>query len=177
MDGIGLIIGRDLSIGGGGHGRHLAFAKDGIAQNAAFGPDVILAVAGIKCRQFGRRYLKAIVVTEDVDLLECVSPYDDAAGLLFDTHCADLPGGTGQVFDWGRLSTDVRRRLSPPLILSGGLDAGNVGRAIREVGPWAVDVSSGVEQRDSAGKPLRGLKDALRIAAFVEGVRIADRAS
>jgi phosphoribosylanthranilate isomerase len=45
------------------------------------------------------------------------------------------------------------------------------------VEPWGVDVSSGVEQRDSAGGPRRGIKDALRIAAFVEGVRSADRAS
>jgi phosphoribosylanthranilate isomerase len=60
------------------------------------------------------------------------------------------------------------------LILSGGLDALNVGRAIRDVQPFAVDVSSGVEERDAAGAPRRGLKDAARIRAFVEGVRSAD---
>ncbi|HSQ81021.1 MAG TPA: phosphoribosylanthranilate isomerase [Casimicrobiaceae bacterium] len=127
------------------------------------------------CRSFGRRYLKAIPVKEGVDLLECTRPYGDAAGLLFDTHLeGDLPGGTGRVFDWRRLSDGVRAALGPRLILSGGLDAGNVERAIREVDPWAVDVSSGVEERDLEGKPRRGLKDAARIAAFVQGVRSAD---
>ncbi len=127
------------------------------------------------CRSFGRRYLKAIPVKEGVDLLECTRPYGDAAGLLFDTHLAgDLPGGTGQVFDWRRLSEGIRREIGPRLILSGGLDAGNVERAIREIGPWAVDVSSGVEERDHDGRPRRGLKDAGRIAAFVQGVRSAD---
>ncbi|MBU6484749.1 MAG: phosphoribosylanthranilate isomerase [Betaproteobacteria bacterium] len=127
------------------------------------------------CRSFGRRYLKAIPVRDGVDLLECTRPYGDAAGLLFDTHLeGDLPGGTGRVFDWHRLSGDVQTRIGPRMILSGGLDAGNVGRAIREIGPWAVDVSSGVEERDPDGKPRRGLKDAARIAAFVQGVRSAD---
>jgi len=127
------------------------------------------------CRTFGRRYVKAISVRNDVDLLESVSPYDDAAGLLFDAFSeGDLPGGTGRMFDWGRLTADVRSRLPCPLILSGGLTAGNVGRAIRDVMPWAVDVSSGVEELDANGVPRRGLKDPARIRAFVQGVRSAD---
>ena len=127
------------------------------------------------CRAFGRRYVKAIPVKDDIDLLESVSPYDDAAGLLFDAFReGDLPGGTGRAFDWGRLTSDVRARLSRPLILSGGLNADNVGRAIRDVKPWAVDVSSGVEERDAHGAPRRGLKDPARIRAFVQGVRSAD---
>ena len=127
------------------------------------------------CRAFGRRYVKAIAVRNDVDLLESLSPYDDAAGLLFDAfRDGDLPGGTGRVFDWRRLSADLRARLRAPLILSGGLDADNVERAIRAVAPWAVDVSSGVEERASDGTPRRGLKDATRIRAFVQGVRSAD---
>jgi phosphoribosylanthranilate isomerase len=127
------------------------------------------------CRAFGRRYVKAIPVRDGVDLLESVSPYHDAAGLLFDAFReGDLPGGTGRAFDWGRLTADVRARLSRPLILSGGLDARNVERAIRDVRPWAVDVSSGVEERDSNGRPRRGLKDPARIRAFVQGVRSAD---
>jgi len=127
------------------------------------------------CRAFGRRYVKAISVKDGVDLLESVSPYDDAAGLLFDAFSeGDLPGGTGRMFDWGRLTADVRSRLPCPLILSGGLTAGNVGRAIRDVMPWAVDVSSGVEELDANGVPRRGLKDPARIRAFVQGVRSAD---
>jgi phosphoribosylanthranilate isomerase len=127
------------------------------------------------CRAFGRRYVKAIRVRDDVDLLKSVSPYDDAAGLLFDTFReGDLPGGTGRAFDWERLTKDVRARLPAPLILSGGLDASNVGRAIAAVAPWGVDVSSGVEERGSDGTARRGLKDAARIRAFVQGVRSAD---
>ena len=130
------------------------------------------------CRQFRRPYLKAIAVRENVDLLEYAARYGDAAGLLFDAfRDGDLPGGTGHTFDWARLSADVRARLPRPLVLSGGLDAANVGRAIRELRPWAVDVSSGVEERGPDGAPRRGLKDSARIAAFVQGVRNADGGS
>jgi phosphoribosylanthranilate isomerase len=127
------------------------------------------------CRASGRPYLKAVHVREGVDLLEYAARYGDAAGFLFDTFRAgDLPGGTGHTFDWTRLTPPVRAALPAPLILSGGLDAGNVGEAIRTVRPWAVDVSSGVEAPDSAGRPRKGIKDAARIAAFVQGVRDAD---
>jgi phosphoribosylanthranilate isomerase len=126
------------------------------------------------CRSFGRRYVKAIPVKDDVDLLESLSPYDDAAGLLFDAfRVGDLPGGTGRAFDWGRLA-GVRARLARPWILSGGLDPGNVARAIGELRPWGVDVSSGVEELDESGAPRRGSKDPARIMAFVQGVRSAD---
>jgi phosphoribosylanthranilate isomerase len=127
------------------------------------------------CRAFGRPYLKAVPVRDGVDLLECVSQFDDAAGLLFDAYRpGDLPGGTGLAFDWSRLSAPLRSQLRAPLILSGGLEAGNVAAAIRSVEPYAVDVSSGVEERDADGRPRRGYKDAARIAAFMQGVRSAD---
>ena len=127
------------------------------------------------CRAFGRRYVKAIPVKDGVDLLESVSPYGDAAALLFDAFReGDLPGGTGRAFDWRRLTTKIRAALAQPLILSGGLDARNVARAIADVNPWAVDVSSGVEERDGNGALRRGLKDPARIRAFVQGVRSAD---
>jgi phosphoribosylanthranilate isomerase len=127
------------------------------------------------CRAFGRPYLKAVHMKDGVDLLEYAALYEDAAGLLFDSYWpGDLPGGTGRAFDWSRLSPAVRAKLPAPVILSGGLDPSNVTAAIRTVHPWAVDVSSGVEERDDAGKPRKGLKDAARIAAFIEGVRNAD---
>ena len=129
------------------------------------------------CRAFGRRYVKTIAVKDGLDLRAAASPYRDAAALLFDAfHEGDLPGGTGRAFDWGRLAADVRAQLSQPLILSGGLTAENVARAIAVVRPWAVDVSSGVEQRDAAGKPRRGLKDPARIRVFAQAVSSADRA-
>ena len=127
------------------------------------------------CRSFGRPYLKAIPVREGVDLLESVSQFDDAAGLLFDAfRPGDLPGGTGHGFDWSRLTGQVRAAVRPPLMLSGGLDPDNVAAAIRLVRPYAVDVSSGVEERGPDGRVRRGLKDAARIAAFMQGVRSAD---
>jgi len=128
------------------------------------------------CTAFGRPYLKAIAVREGVDLLEYASRHRAAAGLIFDSYRAgDLPGGTGHAFDWSRLDAVTRGRAARPIILSGGLDPDNVGTAIRTVRPWAVDVSSGVEERGPDGKPRRGIKDASRIAAFIEGVRSADR--
>ena len=64
------------------------------------------------CRAFGRRYVKAIPVKDDLDLLESVSPYGDAAGVLFDAFReGDLPGGTGRAFDCG--SRPHRRALDP----------------------------------------------------------------
>jgi phosphoribosylanthranilate isomerase len=115
------------------------------------------------CRGFGVPYLRAARVRPGFDLLESLSPFGDAAGWLLDAYRQELYGGTGEAFDWSL----VPRALTRPLVLSGGLDAGNVGAAIRRVRPWAVDVSSGVE----AGK---GSKDERRIAAFMEAVRSAD---
>ncbi|MFO1363815.1 MAG: phosphoribosylanthranilate isomerase [Burkholderiales bacterium] len=115
------------------------------------------------CRGFGVPYLRAARVRPGVDLLESLTPFGDAAGWLLDAYRQALYGGTGEAFDWDL----VPRALGRPLVLSGGLDAENVGEAIRRVRPWAVDVSSGVE----AGK---GRKDERRIAAFMEAVRSAD---
>jgi phosphoribosylanthranilate isomerase len=127
------------------------------------------------CRSFGRPYLKAVHMKDGVDLLEYAALYEDAAGLVFDSYWpGDLPGGTGRAVDWSRLSPDVRAKLPAPIILSGGLDPSNVEAAIREVRPWAVDVSSGVEETGPDGKTRRGLKDASRIEAFMNGVRHAD---
>jgi len=127
------------------------------------------------CRASGRPYLKAIHMKDGVDLLEYAALYEDASGFVFDSFWpGDLPGGTGRAFDWSRLSPAVQAKLPAPAILSGGLDADNVGAAIRAVRPWAVDASSGVEERGPDGKVRRGLKDAARIAAFIQGVRNAD---
>jgi phosphoribosylanthranilate isomerase len=115
------------------------------------------------CRAFGVPYLRALRVRPGVDLLESLSPFDDAAGWLLDAYRQELYGGTGEAFDWDL----IPRALARPLILSGGLDAGNVGAAIRRVRPWAVDVSSGVEA-------AKGVKDERRIAALMETVRNAD---
>ena len=116
------------------------------------------SAAGSACR-----YLRAWRVRPGVDLLECLSPFHDAAGWLLDAYRPDLYGGTGEPFDWNL----IPQRLGRPVILSGGLDAENVGEAIRRVRPWAVDVSSGVES-------AKGIKDERLIAALIAGVRNAD---
>lgn len=117
------------------------------------------------CRQFGRPYLKAARVRPGLDLVEYAASFPDASGLLLDAY-VDSYGGAGKTFDWQLIPPD----LPLPLILSGGLDAGNVAAAIDSVRPWAVDVSSGVELAGTT----RGIKDAARIAAFITGVRNAD---
>jgi len=115
------------------------------------------------CMQFGRPYLKAIRVKAGVDLLQCASRYASAQGLLLDAYVEGTQGGTGESFDWGLIPRD----LPLPVILSGGLHAGNVAAAIKQVRPYAVDVSSGVEA-------AKGIKDAAQIAAFIKEVKRAD---
>ena len=115
------------------------------------------------CAQFARPYLKAIRVKAGVDLLQCASDFRSARGLLLDAHVEGVPGGTGVSFDW----TLIPNRLPLPVILSGGLDAANVPAAIKQVQPYAVDVSSGVEAS-------KGIKDAAKIAAFINEVKKID---
>lgn len=116
------------------------------------------------CRQFDRPYVKAARMRPGFDLLEYAASFPSAQALLVDAFVAGYGGG-GKVFDWTLIPAGWRG----PLILSGGLDAGNVGEALARVRPAAVDVSSGVEQ----GK---GVKDAARIRAFIGAVRAAEAA-
>ncbi|WP_265948412.1 phosphoribosylanthranilate isomerase [Dechloromonas sp. A34] len=114
------------------------------------------------CRQFARPYLRAARVRPGFDLVEFARSFPDARGLLLDAFVEGYGGG-GHVFDW----TLIPPGLPGYLVLSGGLNADNVGAAIKQVRPVAVDVSSGVEM----GK---GIKDHSKIAAFVAAVRKAD---
>lgn len=115
------------------------------------------------CAQFERPYLKAIRVKVGVDLLQCAERFRTAKGLLLDAHVEGIAGGTGESFDW----TLIPRRLPLPVILSGGLAAKNVAAAIKQAQPYAVDVSSGVEAS-------KGIKDAAKIAAFINEVKRVD---
>jgi phosphoribosylanthranilate isomerase len=111
------------------------------------------------CAQFGKPYLKALRVKIGVDLVQYAIRYAGAQGLLLDAYIEGTHGGTGESFDWSLIPSD----LPLPLILSGGLHAGNVAEAIKQVRPYAVDVSSGVEA-------AKGIKDAAKVAAFIKAV-------
>jgi phosphoribosylanthranilate isomerase len=111
------------------------------------------------CAAFGVPYLKAVRVRPGVDLLQYARDFRTARGLLLDAYVEGVHGGTGATFDWSL----IPQSLPLPIVLSGGLDAGNVAAAVRAVRPWAVDVSSGVES-------AKGIKDAAKMEAFLNGV-------
>ncbi|HEU5012621.1 MAG TPA: phosphoribosylanthranilate isomerase [Roseiflexaceae bacterium] len=94
---------------------------------------------------------------EEQDWLESDYPH---VRLLVDAHVPGSYGGTGTVADWDRAAALARQR---PLMLAGGLTPENVAAAIRQVRPWAVDVSSGVE--------TDGIKDCTKISAFIAAAR------
>lgn len=116
------------------------------------------------CTRYGRPYIKAVRMRPEVDLLALEKAYSGAAALLLDSYQVGKPGGTGDTFDWGRIPEAMRDRI----ILAGGLSADNVEDAIRQVGPYAVDVSGGVERE-------KGIKDEAKIRAFMRGVERANR--
>ena len=99
-----------------------------------------------------------------LDLVEFARSFPEARGLLLDAF-VDGFGGGGHVFDW----TLIPHGLPGYVVLSGGLNAENVGDAIRRVRPVAVDVSSGVEVS-------KGIKDHDKMRAFIAAVRAADEA-
>jgi phosphoribosylanthranilate isomerase len=113
------------------------------------------------CRQFDRPYVKAARVRPGMDLVQYVAAYPSAQAILLDAFVEGYGGG-GKVFDW----TLIPPVLDKPIVLSGGLDAANVGDALSRVRPAAVDVSSGVESAP-------GVKDGEKIRAFVAAVRAA----
>jgi phosphoribosylanthranilate isomerase len=117
-------------------------------------------------RMFGLPVMKALPIAAKSDL-ERIAPYASVADrLLFDARApqeATRPGGLGNTFDW-RLLEAVAPGV--PYMLSGGLDAGNIGEAVRITQASGVDVSSGVER-------AVGVKDPDKIRAFVRAARAA----
>ena len=121
-------------------------------------------VAAIR-EKFGVPVIKAIKVAGHEDLAEIEDYTDVADMLLFDAKMPSsdvgaLPGGNGVRFDWGILSAIS---LDAPYILSGGLDASNVGDAIAHLHPAILDVSSGVESAPGKKDPdlIRGFAKAV----------------
>lgn len=114
------------------------------------------------CERAGRPYLRAARMAPGFDLVDFAKQFASAQAILLDAHVEGYGGG-GKVFDWSLIPANVPR----PVVLSGGLHAGNVIEGILQVRPWAVDVSSGVEA-------AKGIKDAALIRRFCETVREAD---
>ena len=119
---------------------------------------------GDACRLYRKPYIKAIRVRQGVDITALATQYHDASGLLLDAYDPGAKGGTGSSFDWGLIPS----HCALPIILAGGLDADNARQAVHTVRPYALDVSSGVEAD-------KGIKDALKMAAFIREVNEGDR--
>jgi phosphoribosylanthranilate isomerase len=112
------------------------------------------------CAQINLPYYKAVRVKSDTNLLQYAIDFKAANALLLDTYSEQAYGGTGHVFDWNL----IPKNLPKPIILAGGLDANNVMGAIKQMRPYAVDVSGGVEL-------TKGIKDAAKIAVFMQAVK------
>ncbi len=110
--------------------------------------------------------IKAMRIATSVDLVPAPAYAEVADWLLFDARVEGAQGGTGRAFDWSILDGF---KSPKPWMLAGGLDPDNVAEAVIKLRPDGVDVSSGVESAP-------GVKDACKIAAFVESVRHAELA-
>ncbi len=110
------------------------------------------------------RVIRAIRVRGE-RTIAALDMFPNAAYYLLDTYREDLVGGTGETFDWGLA---VRAKsCGKPIFLSGGLSPKNVFEAVRQVRPFAVDASSGLESAP-------GVKDHDKIKEFIDNVRKAD---
>jgi phosphoribosylanthranilate isomerase len=116
------------------------------------------------CRKISSQVIKAFSIRTESDSEELAAYADAASGFLLDTYHKDMAGGTGKAFDW-KLVEQVKP--PGPVILAGGLTPENVGEAIRQVKPFAVDVNSGVEYQP-------GRKDSDKLKNFAHEVRKAD---
>ncbi len=116
------------------------------------------------CEHFGRPALKAIRLKDRTAFLALAEFHGRAnvRGFVIDAFGEHAYGGTGQTVDW-TLAAEVAR--AAPILLAGGLTPSNVAEAIRQVRPYGVDVSSGVEQ--SPGK-----KDPAKVKAFIQAARL-----
>ncbi|MGM9480010.1 phosphoribosylanthranilate isomerase [Roseateles sp. NT4] len=107
-------------------------------------------------------YLRAAAMSPGFDLVDFSSRFSNAQAILLDAPVEGYGGG-GKVFDWSLIPPNAASHL----VLSGGLNAANVGDGIARVRPWAVDVSSGVEVS-------KGIKSADLIHEFCSAVKRAD---
>jgi len=114
----------------------------------------------LECTQYAMPFIKAVRVNQDTNLMQMADDYHQASGLLLDAFNKDAYGGTGKAFDWSLAKVDI----DLPIILAGGLNPDTVTEAIKQVNPYAVDVSSGVESEP-------GMKDIVKIKQFIHKAR------
>ena len=120
--------------------------------------------AAAYCDLLGRPVMKALRLKDRGSLL-ALAEYKGRArvrGFAVDAFSAAAYGGTGIVTDWS-LAAEVARAV--PVLLAGGLTPENVAEAIREVRPYGVDVSSGVES-------VPGKKDRAKVQAFIKTAKL-----
>lgn len=108
------------------------------------------------CQAFERPYIKALRMTEQLDVGAAIAAHPAAAGILLDAYVPGKPGGTGETFDWRRVPQQAAR----PIVLAGGLTPGNVEAAVAATSPYGVDVSGGVESAP-------GVKDREKVEEFI----------
>jgi phosphoribosylanthranilate isomerase len=114
------------------------------------------------CTQFGLMSMKAFRMRDAESLAELPKYPTDA--WLLDAYSPDTLGGTGEKFNWN-LAVEAQK-FGKPIFLAGGLTPENVAEAIRQVRPFGVDVSSGVES--SPGK-----KDPAMVRAFIKSAKLS----
>lgn len=117
------------------------------------------------CEGAGLPYIKAVPMGSVDSPQTYLERFTGASAVLFDSHAVGAAGGSGTRFDWSRIPAG----LQLPIVLAGGLNPGNVAEAVRQVRPFAVDVSSGVEASP-------GIKDHGLMADFIREVSNGDKA-
>jgi phosphoribosylanthranilate isomerase len=156
---------------------HLETAREILDLAAFIGVDTIQihglvnyeTVASTFVAAAGRKITKAIHVTGPQAIAEAKQYLEVCDALHLDSRTEDRLGGTGELHDWSvsrQIVELAHKQVGRPVILSGGLRPENVAEAIAAVGPYAVDVNSGVEDE-------QGNKEPERAAAFVLASRSA----
>ena len=112
------------------------------------------------CKSFDTRYIKAINVSNQEDLMNDINTYEDSYAYLLDSGDSQNRGGTGETFDWKL----IPKLLSNKIIVAGGLDSNNINVLLDTIIPYGVDVSSGVESK-------KGVKDHSKIDKFIKLVK------
>lgn len=110
----------------------------------------------LDCTQYQMPFIKSLRVKPETNVVQVAEQFSSASAILLDSYNPSTYGGTGEAFDWSLACVDI----SLPIILAGGLNEENVSMAIKQVNPYAVDASSGVESAP-------GVKDIDKIIAFI----------